>query len=156
MYYQPCIAALFGTNIGATPDTEPQYFLAYGWLTHDACGYLSCLADNMRWDRSNGGCIPSGISGITPFADTDVAENFCAKKSDDTDEGPAETCKHTGSDLKAYGDQANNCWAAGGSTPSALMSHFCMPSLSGELADQAHRGVVDALMITCCTGPAAS
>merc|ERR1712238_584815 len=48
MYYQPCIAALFGTNVGNNPDTEPQYFLAYGWLTHDACAHLSCLADNMR------------------------------------------------------------------------------------------------------------
>merc|ERR1712238_340779 len=60
-----------------------------------------------------------------------------------TDDGPAETCKHTGSDLKAYGDQANNCWAAGGSTPSALMSHFCMPSLTGELADEARQVLVD-------------
>jgi len=156
MYYQPCIAALFGTNIGANPDTEPQYFLAYGWLTHDACGYLSCLADNMRWDRSSGGCIPSGISGITSFANTNVVENFCAKKSDDTDEGPAETCKHTGSDLKAYGDQANNCWAAGGSTPSALMSHFCMPSLTGQLADEAHQVVVDALITKCAQRPDAA
>jgi len=156
MYYQPCIAALFGTNIGANPDTEPQYFLAYGWLTHDACGYLSCLADNMRWDRSNGGCIPSGISGITNFADTDAAEDFCAKNSDDTDTQASETCKYLGSDLKVFGDQANNCWAAGGSTPSALMSHFCMPSLSGELADQAHRDVVDELVTTCRTGPAAT
>ena len=48
MYYQPCIAALFGTNIVANLDTDPQYFLAYGWLTHNACGYLSCLADNIR------------------------------------------------------------------------------------------------------------
>ena len=48
MYYSPCVAALFGTNIGSNPDVEPQYFLAYRWLTHDACAHLSCLADNMR------------------------------------------------------------------------------------------------------------
>merc|ERR1712166_210917 len=44
MYYSPCIAALFGTNIGSNPDVEPQYFLACGWLTHDACAHLSCVA----------------------------------------------------------------------------------------------------------------
>ena len=70
--YQPCIAALFGTNIGANPDTEPQYFLAYEWLTHNACGYFSCLADNMRWDCEKGGCIPSGITG-----DTNYVSRFC-------------------------------------------------------------------------------
>ena len=30
MYYQPCLAALFGMNIGSNPDVEVQYFLAYG------------------------------------------------------------------------------------------------------------------------------
>merc|ERR1711957_201161 len=36
MYYQPCVAALFGMNVGTSPDTEPQYFMAYGWLSHSA------------------------------------------------------------------------------------------------------------------------
>ena len=48
MYYQPCVAALFGMNIGSNPDVESQYFFAYGWLSHSACMRLSCLADNMR------------------------------------------------------------------------------------------------------------
>merc|ERR1711957_11126 len=55
MYYQPCIAALFGSNVGTSADVEPQYFLSYGWLTHTECTHLSCLADNMRWDRNAGG-----------------------------------------------------------------------------------------------------
>merc|ERR1712166_1451592 len=41
MYYQPCVAALFGMNVGTSPDTEPQYFMAYGWLSHSACTKLS-------------------------------------------------------------------------------------------------------------------
>ena len=36
MYYRPCIAALFGTNVGSSPDVEAKYFMAYGWLTHEA------------------------------------------------------------------------------------------------------------------------
>merc|ERR1712238_520950 len=81
MYYSPCIAALFGTNIGSNPDVEPQYFLAYGWLTHDACAHLSCLADNMRWDRRLGGCTA-------------------------------------------------------GTVPYYIMNHFCMPQLTGNVAEQ--------------------
>merc|ERR1712127_974418 len=64
MYYQPCIAALFGTKIGKSSDTDPSYFMAYPWHTHDECTHLSCLASSMRWDRrTGGGCIPSLISG---------------------------------------------------------------------------------------------
>merc|ERR1711957_754609 len=88
-YYQPCIAALFGTNVGNNPDTEPQYFLAYGWLTHDACAHLSCLADNMLWNRRNGGCLPSGILGAPPTDTYDEADDenfqFCARGSDDNE-----------------------------------------------------------------------
>merc|ERR1712238_573248 len=66
MYYEPCVAALFGLNIGTTNDVEAQYFMAYGWLTYAACSKLPCLADNMRWDRneeSNAGCVASAIVG---------------------------------------------------------------------------------------------
>ena len=47
MYYQPCMAALFGTNVGTTSDVEAKYFMSYPWHTHNECVYLSCLADNM-------------------------------------------------------------------------------------------------------------
>jgi len=31
MYYSPCIASLFGSNVGQTSDVEPKYFLASPW-----------------------------------------------------------------------------------------------------------------------------
>ena len=75
MYYRPCIAALFGTNVGSSPDVEAKYFMAYGWLTHEACSKLSCLADNMRWNRNGSGCIGSLITGRTApiYDDNDIA-----------------------------------------------------------------------------------
>jgi len=159
MYYQPCIAALFGTNVGNNPDTEPQYFLAYGWLTHDACAHLSCLADNMRWDRRNGGCLPSGILGAPPTStgpsgDTDtydeaVATPFCAKGIDDIDNNEEESCKHPESDFVAFQVEATRCWATSPSTPAYLMSHFCMPRLNGQIADVDHQAEVDEKITNC-------
>lgn len=157
MYYQPCIAALFGTNVGNNPDTEPQYFLAYGWLTHDACAHLSCLADNMRWDRRNGGCLPSGILGAPPTStgpsgdtyDEAVATPFCAKGSDDIDNNEEESCKHPESDFVAFQVEATRCWATSPSTPAYLMSHFCMPRLNGQIADDDHQLEVDEKITNC-------
>ena len=48
VYYQSCIVTLFGNSVGSSPDVEAKYFMAYGWLTHETCLKLSCLADNMR------------------------------------------------------------------------------------------------------------
>jgi len=158
MYYQPCIAALFGTNVGNNPSTEPQYFMAYGWLTHDECGHLSCLADNMRWNRVEGGCEPSGI--IAPrhdFVET-VAYNpalpedpFCAKAiDDDNDDSGAEVpCKHTSKQIYDFAKSSGTCWKSSAATPAYLMSHFCMPSLSGEIATAEHQAVVNARSTTC-------
>ena len=41
--------------------------MAYSWTTLDACEKLSCLADNMRWDRSHDsvGCVPRLIARAT-------------------------------------------------------------------------------------------
>lgn len=134
MYYSPCIAALFGTNIGSNPDVEPQYFLAYGWLTHDACAHLSCLADNMRWDRRRGGCTAGTITGSAiEFGDNDseVIEH-CAKDDNPLFSGE-EKCKHPEATLKEFQDKANDCWT--GVVPYYIMNHFCMPQLTGNVAD---------------------
>ena len=134
MYYSPCVAALFGTNIGSNPDVEPQYFLAYGWLTHDACAHLSCLADNMRWDRRVGGCTAGTITGSAiPFGDNDseVIEH-CAKDDNPLFSGE-ERCKHPEAELKEFQEKANDCW--NGVVPYYIMNHFCMPQLSENQAD---------------------
>jgi len=138
MYYSPCVAELFGSNVGSNPDVEPQYFMAYGWLTHDACAHLTCLADNMRWDRVLGGCTVGLMTG-TVFASTgtDATSVKCAKDNDETSTAPPK-CKHPEADLKAFQDKANDCWATDSVVPYYLMEHFCMPQLTGEV----DRGVI--------------
>ena len=67
MYYSPCVADRFGTHQCSTPNGEPHNLMAYSWTILDACAKLSCLANNMRWDRSydSGGCVPSLIVRAT-------------------------------------------------------------------------------------------
>jgi len=137
MYYSPCIAELFGTNEGTTPDVEPQYFMAYSWLTHDACSKLSCLADNMRWDRKDDslGCVPSLIIADETLYDTSNPNSNCAKNNNvNTFAADTEVCKYEEETLFDYQDSAKACW--GDTVPDYLMNHFCMPQLSGRLATE--------------------
>jgi len=149
MYYSPCVAELFGSNVGSNPDVEPQYFMAYGWLTHDACAHLTCLADNMRWDRVLGGCTVGLMTG-TVFASTgtDATSVNCAKDNDETSTAPPK-CKHPEVDLKAFQDKANDCWEIDSVVPYYLMEHFCMPQLTGEVDDSNIKAEVDAIKAAC-------
>ena len=83
MYYQPCLAALFGMNIGSNRDIEAQYFLAYGWLSHKACMILSCLADIMHWDRKANDCSTKLLAGIDSqeyeATTEDGVDAYCSK-----------------------------------------------------------------------------
>ncbi len=133
MYYSPCMAALFGMNIDVSPETETRFFVAYPWHRHDECRRLSCLAVNMRWDRLNGGCVPSLIAGKNARAyngvDTDKVN--CAQDLDsDTGE-----CAYDETELSDYYDDATACWSdkgLNGTTVDYFMGHFCMPELTGE------------------------
>ena len=48
MYYSPCIAELFGTRQGSTPDVEPQYLMAHSLLTHYVYLKVSSLFDSIK------------------------------------------------------------------------------------------------------------
>jgi len=137
MYYSPCIAELFGTHQGSTPDVEPQYFMAFSWLTHDACAKLSCLADNMRWDRrddaTNVGCVPSLIVGAG-HSFYGISSDNCAKDNDvSTFTAATESCKHDETEFYTYQMNSETCW--GDTVPDYLMNHFCMPQLSGKILE---------------------
>jgi len=130
MYYEPCVAALFGLNIGTTNDVEAQYFMAYGWLTHAACSKLSCLADNMRWDRNeenNAGCVASAIVGSRAPSYMGRQGN-CAKKLDNT-------CKYNQMQNIQFELSAKECWTCEGDceggdeelVPLFFLNQFCMP-----------------------------
>ena len=152
MYYQPCVAALFGINIDAdtddtSSDTSPEYFMAYPWYSHDECNHLSCLADNMRWDRESDGCVPSLMTGSSS---RNYDGDDCSFDPDKFD--TVEACKYDTTVLNEYRENAIGCWKPD-TVPIYLMDHFCLPQITGVEADQ---DIIDDLkigMTNCTTGP---
>ena len=146
MYYQPCVAALFGMNIGVSPGTDPQYFMAYPWYNHDECNHLSCLADNMRWDRETKGCVPSLMTGAASPSYNGTDCSFDGDQFGDTEE-----CKYSGETLNQYRADAKHCWKAN-TVPIYLMDHFCLPDITGAVADAATIGILEAEEANCTSG----
>ena len=162
MYYQPCVAALFGMNVGTSPDTEPQYFMAYGWLSHSACTKLSCLADNMRWDRDTGqGCVTSLFVGADahPYGTRDPSP-FC-KKDNTKGDLDVEVCKYTEAAYTDLQEAANTCWRGTGTgpgqysiaSPAYLLNYFCMPEITAVTATTPQKERLDTLTLTCLGHP---
>ena len=135
MFYQPCLAALFGTNIGRGSDTEPSYFMAYPWYTHSECSKLSCFGNSMRWDRRSGegGCIPSLISGSTAMS-YDWNDSNCAKSIEKGDD----SCKYDSEDLYNFHSDVVACWSE--TLPAGridyFMQQFCMPEITTKKISQ--------------------
>ncbi len=129
MFYQPCLAAIFGSNIGTTAETDASYFMAYPWHTHDECTKLSCLGNSMRWERSgDGGCVPGLISGNSAQSyDNDDGKN-CKK---DPNSG-SNTCKYDSKKLNDYYAKATKSWES--VLPVGridyFMEHFCLPQVT--------------------------
>jgi len=139
MYYRPCTAALFGSTIGTSPDVDPQYFMAYGWMEIPACAHLTCLAENMRWNRETGGhrCVSSVIIGDAAWSNIDTftsnstqavpaAEDDCARNN-------SNECKYPTSEFVPFVSRAKKCWGVG-VIPFYLMNHFCMPEITRHVA----------------------
>ena len=133
MFYSPCLAALFGANAGGS-GSSASYFMAYPWYTHPECGYMSCLAGGMRWDRVNGGCVPgmSNGSGASPYDTTvDDSESQCA--FDTESDGDVQTCTDSTASLVEFQDTMNGCWSSGGSSIELYMQSYCMPKVSADV-----------------------
>lgn len=149
-FIQPCYAALYGMNVGLSPDTDDSYFMAYPWHSHPECTKLSCLGNSMRWDRSNprGGCIPSMISGKdSPGFNSGQSE--CKKA---VINGELQ-CRYNSTNLSEHHDNTIKCWKA--TTPRGrvdyFMSQFCMPMITDR---QLEAKAIDALKkayLTSCT-----
>lgn len=128
MYYQPCIAAIFGVN----DDDDGKNFMAYGWMTHAECFYLSCLTNNMRWDRKNGGCIPSVIAGDTS-QEYSVDDNKCSIDMDEEGYDGEEICKYDSVKLQNFQNKLIDCWGSDSTDiPSSMLDNFCMPKILHE------------------------
>ena len=148
MYYSPCMAALFGSNIGTSSDTDSTYFMAYPWHTHAECLHLSCLGENMRWDRSIGGCVGSLLVGTTSKS-YDNTDSDCVY--DENNE-----CRYSSADLAAYHNDAISCWNSKISTGSIafFLSYFCAPELDKELEATAKATLKATLESNTCSKPA--
>ena len=70
MIYQPCMSAIYGSNVGNSPSTDVKYLMAYPWHSHQECSHLSCFASGMRWNRdaADGGCVPGVLAGVNAAA----------------------------------------------------------------------------------------
>jgi len=146
MFYDPCVAAINGMNIGVTADTDPKFFMAESWYNHPECSHVACLADNMAWDRVNGGCTP-GITAQTQAVTYQADDANCAKVL--KDDGETEVCKHT---PKTGVFNACSKNTSGNHVASSyIVDHFCMPQLKadGGKLDKTKKAEVDALAKTC-------
>ncbi len=149
MFYQPCLHALFGANIGTGSSTDPSFFMAYPWYTHDECTKLSCFGNSMRWDRTDGegGCIPSLISGATSKGyDWDDAN--CAKNEDSADD----SCKYDSHELYDTHFKLVHCWSE--TLPAGrvdfFMSQFCMPEITTKKIPQEKQDELKAAYTQYC------
>ena len=136
MYYSPCLNALFGSNEGTSSETDPNFFMAYPWYTHTECGYMSCLASGMRWDRENGGCVPGLMTGPSS-SDYPAAGDSTSKCAFDTNAGgDTQTCKYTAASLNTYQTDVKACWGSdtlkAGFSVETYLNDYCMPSVSDK------------------------
>lgn len=153
MFYEPCLSDLFGMNVGINAGTDPMYFMSESWYNHESCSKLSCLADNMRWDRqSNQGCVPSLING-EDAADFEADENsngYCQK--DVSNDGSSEECVHNSNELSEYSTKAKSCWNNDNSrvkSPVYIMDHFCNPVITNDIANEEQQANIMSMEAAC-------
>lgn len=149
MFYSPCLQALFGSKVGKSSSTEPSYFMAYPWHTHSECSKLSCLASNMRWDRDNGGCIPSLLSGGEAKG-FDIAEDKqCLKEVNEKGEL---VCKHDAALLIAFHTRVTDCWkkALPSGSVNYFLEHFCMPTVTADALSGDAKTALEKLAAESC------
>jgi hypothetical protein len=140
MYYTPCMAALYGMNIGSTPNTDVTYFMAYPWYHHPECMKLSCLAQNMRWDRENGGCQTTSL--ITGYGASDYGggaddKNTMCLLNPETS-GDTETCKWNSAELNTFHTNVMACWNNTQTVGAVdyVINAFCNPSIAYDVSPQ--------------------
>jgi hypothetical protein len=147
MFYRPCMAALFGTNIGVSADTKPEFIMASSWHSHPECTHMGCFGAGMRWDRENGGCVPGMITGADATA-YGTNEAQCSKNGDKSEDD--EECRHPNSSLTPFYTDAKLCW---GILPAGrinfFLDNYCMPELLPQKISAGHQ-------ISLAVGQAAS
>ena len=153
MFYQPCMAAIYGSNVGNSPNTDVKYFMAYPWHSHQECSHLSCFANGMRWDRdaADGGCVPGVLAGVSAAAYG--AESGNCKKETNPVTGDLE-CKHANTGLSDDQVKTTNCLGGISSVGriDTFLDNYCLPELTGdELDAEAISALRTASEIHCTT-----
>lgn len=154
MFYSKCLAELYGMGIADSSDTS--YFMAYPWYQHKTCMKLSCIVNNMRWDREDRDCVPSLITGngARSYLNPTTASTSCAKKdvslTDSSATGPV--CKNSAADLKEFADNAKQCWNNTQEVEGIdfLVNYFCNPRFSGAVLDTATAQLMETKVATHC------
>lgn len=152
MFYSPCFASLYGTHIDNTPDLDISFFMAYPWHAHKECLQLSCLANNMRWDRGEGGCVPSLLVGASAPGYDDGKDTFCSSDLEKTD--TKEECKYKQTELKAYHGKVTECWKntdfLSVGPIDYFIEYFCMPQLTkNKVSAEMKQDMIDAKSTHC-------
>jgi hypothetical protein len=134
MYYQPCLASLYGKNIGVSSDVEVAYFMAYPWHTHEECARLTCLSDNMRWDRAKPECSDSFILGTDLDLLDPTGDDYCSYNVDMGEE--EQICKYNTTEIAQFHSAAIDVWSGDANSDEVnvayMIDHFCMPVVSGK------------------------
>ena len=150
MFYQPCIAAIFGSTITVSSGVSPETMMAYPWHSHEECTRLSCFGSGMRWDRENGGCIPGLMSGVAASSYSTTGESNCKKELDNT--GPVDSCKHNSAELDYYQRNITKCWGGVGvGRIDYFLDTFCLPEVSTETLDPRAQASIRESYIKECT-----
>ena len=148
MFFSPCHAALYGTNIGSTPDVDVAYFMAYPWYTHDECMRLPCLSNLNRWDREYGGCSLSIMTGQKAGTYANSQDTYCSKEVDKYDR---EICKYDQTELSNYrSEMVDDCWSGlPVNNIGYLIDNFCMPDITSDELSSDEQGDIDTVMDNC-------
>ena len=138
MFYQPCLSALYGMDLGNDKLTDPKFIMAEPWYNLEECSCASCLESDMAWDRKTGkGCVPGLLDRQS--ADSPIpydSDPYCAKMIDT--ETRRESCKYNYIPNRNIVMQMDNCRNAlpqgrdgRGRLVSLsmeyLLEYFCMP-----------------------------
>ena len=152
MYISPCYAAMFGTNVGSSPETDASYIMAYPWHRHKECTKLSCLGESMRWNRASadGGCVASMIAGSESPGYDENQESNCNLHIDKIGQMK---CKYDSVALKTHHSKTVKCWTSAVPKGSInyFMDNYCMPRLDKRTLSPLARNALDEAYIRGCT-----
>lgn len=160
MYYSPCLAALHGTNVGQTPDTDRPYFMSYPWYSHPECMAMTCLSNGMRWDRKRGrGCVLGILytPGAENYGNGDAENNkYCAKDNEGDGTLNQETCRFDSKELHTLHTDVFKCYNNTQSNDISgvayLIDNFCNPQITSEELDEEEKKDLKTKMTANCKG----